>query len=81
MSLTSLEVPQYGSPPVIITNLSGGGPAGMPLMHCLAVVVVGVVEVVVVLVVVVVVVVVGVVHGVSRSFIVLSIVTMDGECV
>ena len=80
MSLTSLEVPQYGSPPVIITNLSGGGPAGMPLV-VVAVVVVGVVVVVVVEVVVVVVVVVGVVHGVSRSLIVLSIVTMDGKCV
>ena len=57
---TSLEVSQYGSPPIIMTYLSGGGPAGV-----VVVVVVGVVVVVVVVVVVLV-----VVHGVSRSCIV-----------
>ena len=62
---TSLEVSQYGSPPIIMTYLSGGGPAGVPVMNCFAVVVV-VVGVVVVVVVVVLV----VVHGVSRSCIV-----------
>ena len=54
--VTSLEVPQYESPPMIMTNLSGGGPV---------MVVVGVVVVVIVVVLVVV-----AVQGVSRSYVI-----------
>ena len=63
---TSLEVPQYESPPMIMTNLSGGGPAVQywPNSALVVMVVFGVVVVVVVVVVLV------VVHGVSRSCIV-----------